>query len=229
MMRSFSSRADCAVSDEPFYGAYLKTSGAPHAMAAEIMADMDCYWHSVAATMRGPAPRSKPVWYQKHMTHHMVGPTDIMDFPDHVHAFLIRDPDLMVASYLHKNELVDAEQLGFGRLVDYHKRISDYLGRAAPVVDANDILANPAGLLPVLCAAIGISWDRAMFGWHAGRHPCDGIWASHWYHAVEKSTGFGAPTAFSPLACSARAIAEQCRADYDYLAGFKLMAIEKGA
>ena len=38
MLRSFGNRADTAVSDEPFYGAFLKTSGAPHPMAAEVIA-----------------------------------------------------------------------------------------------------------------------------------------------------------------------------------------------
>ena len=42
MMRSFGSRSDCAVSDEPFYGAFLKYSGEEHPMAAETMAGMDC-------------------------------------------------------------------------------------------------------------------------------------------------------------------------------------------
>ena len=37
MMRSFSARADTAVTDEPFYGAYLKTTGEPHAMADAII------------------------------------------------------------------------------------------------------------------------------------------------------------------------------------------------
>ena len=33
MMRSFGSRSDTAVSDEPFYGAYLKATGDPQPMA----------------------------------------------------------------------------------------------------------------------------------------------------------------------------------------------------
>ena len=132
MMRSFSSRADCAVTDEPFYGAYLKLTGEPHAMADDIIADMNCDWQSVSATMRGAIPGGKPVWYQKHMSHHMEGPVGIDDFPDHVHIFLVRDPDLMVASYRQKNELKSADQLGFARLLEYHDRISDRLGHAAP-------------------------------------------------------------------------------------------------
>ena len=103
MMRSLGARRDCAVSDEPFYGAFLKDSGEPHPMAAETIADMDCDWHSVLATQSGPAPDGALIWYQKHMPHHMVGPVDIRDMPDHRHAFLIRAPERVVASYRNKN------------------------------------------------------------------------------------------------------------------------------
>lgn len=74
MMRSFGARRDCAVSDEPFYGAFLQATGEPHPLAAETIADMDCDWHSVLATQSGHPPGGEPVWYQKHMPHHMVGP-----------------------------------------------------------------------------------------------------------------------------------------------------------
>jgi hypothetical protein len=217
MMRAFSSRADCAVTDEPFYGAYLKHTGEPHAMAAEIIADMDCDWQSVAETMRGAIPHGKTVWYQKHMSHHMEGPISVDDFPDHVHIFLIRDPALMVASYRHKNELVDARQLGFERLVEYHDRVSDRLGRAAPVIDGNTVLADPAKQLQALCATVGLEWDPAMLKWPKGAHSSDGIWASHWYNAVMESEGFGPPTQRSELTASERRIARECRASYETL------------
>jgi hypothetical protein len=222
MMRSFSSRSDCAVTDEPFYGAYLKTTGEPHAMADEIIADMDCDWQSVASTMRGPIPGGKAVWYQKHMSHHMEGAVSVDDFPDHVHVFLIRDPALMVASYRRKNELVDARQLGFERLVEYHRRVSDRLGHPAPVIDGNAILADPSSKLAALCNAIGIDWDPAMLKWSKGPHPDDGIWGAHWYDAVWKSEGFGSPTTLSELNSAEHDIVRACRADYDYLRVFQL-------
>ncbi len=224
MMRSFSSRADCAVTDEPFYGAFLKATGEPHPLAAETMADMDCDWQSVASAMRGPVLDGKAVWYQKHMPHHMVGPVDILDFPDHAHAFLIREPELVVASYLAKNEVRAAHLLGFAQMVDYHKRISDRLGKAAPVVDSNAILAGPEGVLAKLCSALGIDWDPAMLRWTPGRHPADGVWGRHWYHAVEKSSGFGSPTPPATLNAEAQKIADQCQADYAYLQQFALAA-----
>ncbi len=219
MMYSFASRSDCAVSDEPFYGAFLKATGERHPGADEVIADMDCDWQSVAATMRGAVPGGKAVWYQKHMPHHMMGDVDILDFADHAHAFLIRDPDLVVASYAAKNDLREPQFLGYAQQVDYHKRLSDKLGRAAPVLDSNAILADPAGQLAALCTAIGIAWDPAMLGWAKGGHPADGMWAKHWYNAVWNSTGFGAPTPFSELSGEARRIADACRADYEWLSG----------
>jgi Sulfotransferase domain len=222
MMRSFSSRSDCAVSDEPFYGAYLKQTGEPHAMAAAIIAHMDCNWRSVAAAMRGPVSGGKAIWYQKHMSHHMEGPVSVDDFPDHIHIFLIREPALMVASYRHKNELVDARQLGFERLVDYHDRVSARLGRAAPVIDGNAVLAHPEAKLSALCTTIGIDWDPAMLSWQKGAHPSDGIWGTHWYNAVMASEGFGPPTAPSALTDHEKRIADQCRSSYETLSRHRI-------
>jgi hypothetical protein len=220
MMRAFSARADCAVSDEPFYGAYLKQTGEPHAMADEIIADMDCDWHSIAKTLCGPVPDQKNIWYQKHMSHHMEGPISVDDLPDHRHIFLIRDPALMVASYRQKNELVDARQLGFERLVEYHDRVSARLGHAAPVIDGNAILTEPTARLQALCSVIGIDWDPAMLNWQKGAHRSDGIWASHWYNAVMDSTGFGPPTTPSILSADEQRIADQCRTSYEALSGY---------
>ncbi|MEM8827079.1 MAG: HAD family hydrolase, partial [Pseudomonadota bacterium] len=112
MMRSFGARPDTSVSDEPFYGAFLKASGEAQPLAAETMAAMDCDFASVRDALCGPAPGSLPVWYQKHMPHHMIGDIGIEDFPDHRHAFLIRAPERVVASYAAKNDLRAPELLG---------------------------------------------------------------------------------------------------------------------
>src|SRR5205085_5075780 len=69
MMRSFGSRADTLVSDEPFYGCFLKNSGADHPMRDEVIGAMNCEWRSVMQTLSREAPDGSPVWYQKHMWH----------------------------------------------------------------------------------------------------------------------------------------------------------------
>ena len=225
MMRSFGAREDCAVSDEPYYGAFLKASGELHPMAAETIADMDCDWDSVTATQSGPIPSGKSVWYQKHMPHHMIGPVSIADFPEHRHAFLIRAPERVVASYRAKNELRRAELLGFASLREYFEREADLSGSAPPVVDSDDILRDPAGVLAALCRALGIAWDAAMLSWEKGPHRDDGVWGAHWYDKVNASTGFGkAPGPLPKLDGEYLATAEACRADYEALQRHRLSA-----
>ncbi|WP_369025230.1 sulfotransferase [Qipengyuania sp. RANM35] len=225
MMRSFSSRADTFVSDEPFYGAYLRETGDPQPMAEEVMADMDCDWHSVAATLQGRAPDGSSVWYQKHMSHHMEGPISIEDFPDHRHAFLIRDPRRVAASYANKRTAIRPEHLGTARQREYFERISDRLGAPPPVIDSADILSDPEAVLARLCEALGIAWDPGMLTWIKGPHPNDGVWQSHWYDAVNASTGFGPPPGDLPvLSKEYAAVANSCMNDYEALATFRIVA-----
>ena len=189
MMRSFGSRADTVVTDEPFYGAYLKDSGADQPMRDAVIASMDCDWASIARTLSGPTPA--PLWYQKHMAHHMVGPFAYDDLPGFRHAFLIRDPARVIASYANMRVSVTLADLGFENQLAYFEREADRLGHAPPVIDSADVLADPEGMLKLLCSALDVPWDPAMLRWEAGRRATDGIWASHWYERVEASTGFG--------------------------------------
>jgi hypothetical protein len=223
LMRSFSSRADTFVSDEPFYGAYLKHTGDPQPMADEVIASMDCDWHSVAETMRGDPPDGSPIWYQKHMSHHMEGPVSIADLPEMRHAFLIRDPVRVAASYAAKRSAIRPDHLGTARQRRYFEQVMERLGHAPPVIDSADVLADPSGVLSRLCAALGIGWDRAMLSWSKGPHPHDGVWGSHWYDAVNASTGFGPAAEELPaLEPDYAAVAEACRADYEAMRGYTL-------
>jgi Sulfotransferase domain len=218
MMRSFGARPDCAVSDEPFYGAFLKETGEPHPMAEETIADMDCDWQSVLRTQSGPVPGSRPIWYQKHMPHHMVGPVSIREMPDHSHVFLIRVPERVVASYRAKNELRSPEMLGFAQLRRYFEVESERTGIAPAVIDSDVILSDPAKALDQLCAAIDIPWTKQMLNWEKGPHSEDGVWGLHWYDKVNASTGFGKPPGPLPeLDGEYLGAAEACREDYEYL------------
>lgn len=223
MMRSFGSRGDTFVSDEPFYGAFLNTTGADHPMREEVIAAMDCDWRSVMASLREAPPDGSPVWYQKHMWHHMAGPIGYEDFEGFTHAFLIREPERMIVSYLRKREAAAFENFGMDRQAEFFEREADRLGHAPPVIEANDVLANPEGVLSKLCGALGIAWDPAMLRWAPGRRETDGPWAPHWYAAVESSTGFGAAeTDPVELPADAQEIADRCRPYYERLAAHRL-------
>lgn len=223
MMRSFGSRGDTYVSDEPFYGCFLKTTGADHPMRDEVIEGMDCNWQTVMATLRGEAADRSPVWYQKHMWHHMAGPIGYDDFAGFTHAFLIRSPEQMIASYLRKRDVAEFEGFGMDRQAEFFEREADRIGQAPPVVDANDVLTNPSKVLSRLCTALHIPWDSAMLHWEPGRRKTDGPWAPHWYAAVEASTGFGPPeTDLVELPDEARRLADRCAPYYHRLAAHRI-------
>ena len=225
MMRSFGARSDCAVSDEPFYGAFLKDTGESHPMAAETIADMECDWSRVTDALSGAIPGGKPIWYQKHMPHHMVGPVGIDDFPEHRHAFLIRAPERVVASYAAKNELRRPDLLGFAQLRRYFESEAERSGQTPPVIDTDLVLEDPRGVLSRLCEALGIAWDPAMLSWSKGPLPEDGVWGAHWYDKVNASTGFApAPGPLPDLDGDYLAVAQACRADYDALKRYAITA-----
>lgn len=219
MMRSFGARSDTAVIDEPFYAAYLKLTGLRHPMTDEILARHEADPGKVIDHLTGPAPDGKPVFYQKHMTHHMASAIP-MDWLGRIeqHVMLIRHPARVVASYARKMETLSAEVMGFPQQERLWGQITEAKGAAPAVVDADHILADPEGVLRRLCAAIGLSWDPAMLSWPAGPRPEDGAWAPHWYDAVWRSTGFGDPPGPLPeLSGEAAAIAQDALAGYQRL------------
>jgi hypothetical protein len=200
LMRSFAARGDCAVWDEPFYAAYLAATGLDHPMRAEVIAAGETDPDAVARTCLGPVPGGKAVFYQKHMTHHMISgfPRDWIDAVANV--FLIRDPARVVASYRAKRENPTLADLGFRQQQELFERAADRLGAPPPVVDAARVLADPRGVLAALCGRLRIAFTEAMLSWAPGPRPEDGAWAPHWYKAVWASTGFAPPEAPQPPA-----------------------------
>ena len=225
MMRAFGQRADCAVTDEPFYAAYLAATKLVHPMTEAVLASQPTDWRTVAATLLGPPPGARPVWYQKLMTHHML-PAFGRDWTDGVvNAFLIRAPEAALMSYAQKRGDFSLDEIGLPAQADLFDRAADRLGHAPPVVEAQDVLANPAAMLSALCAAVGVPFDSAMLAWPPGRRTTDGVWAPAWYQAVERSTGFAAPRAeagFDDLPDALKPIAAAARPIYDRLAAHRL-------
>src|SRR5579862_5132768 len=140
MMRAFEARGDAAVSDEPFYAAYLHRTGIDHPMRDEVMASQPRDPNEVAATLVGPVPGGKPIWYQKHMTLHLLEGDDRRWMAKVQNAFLIRDPQSVLASYALKRDEVTLADIGFVQQRELFEAEADRLGAPPPVVDSADIL-----------------------------------------------------------------------------------------
>ena len=222
MMRSFGNRADCAVVDEPFYAAYLAATGLDHPMRDEVLASQAQDWRAVAEGL--VAEVSAPVFYQKHMTHHMLPDFGLDWMAACRNAFLIRDPAAVLASYVKARAEVTLADIGVVRQHELFDREADRLGRTPPVVEGADVLADPEAALGALCAALDIPLRPEMLSWPAGPRASDGVWAPAWYAAVERSTGFAAPNraAVTGLTDDLRRIADQARPHYEALAAHKL-------
>ena len=187
MMYSFGNRADFAVWDEPFYAPYLALTGIPHPMRDDILATHETDPVKVASACVGDIPGGKEHFYLKTMPHQMVEGVPLDWAKDYVHVHLIRHPARVIASYGAKRESVTAADIGFAQQAAMFDRLGGI------VIDSADIRNNPEDMLHLLCDAIGLPFDPAMLAWAAGGHADDGIWASHWYGAVHKSTGFAGP------------------------------------
>lgn len=224
LMRSFAQRADTRAWDEPFYAAYLKATGARHPMASTVIASGITDPAAVAAACLKLPAAPKTVFYQKHMTHHMIEgfPTDWIG--QVTNAFLIRSPERVLASYARKREAVTAEDIGFRMQRILFDKAADRLGHAPPVIDSTDIRRSPETALRALCAALGLSFDPAMLSWRAGPAPEDGVWGRHWYDAIWQSTGFAPPESDPPaLPAALRRIADETRPHYEALLRHRLV------
>ncbi len=220
MMRAWENRGDTAVIDEPFYAHYLQATGVNHPGREEVLKSQSTDAAEVAAMLIGPIPNGKPIWYQKHMTQHMLTHMPLDWLEQVTNCFLIRDPESVVASFTIQRPDAVAWELGFEQQARLFDHVCDKLGHAPPVIDADDVLKNPRSVLSALCARLGIPFTDRMLHWPPGPRDSDGVWAPHWYAAVERSTGFGPyrPRRIT-LTDFQRKLVDECRRYYEKLAG----------
>lgn len=192
MMRSFGARSDTVCADEPFYAAYLEATGFDHPMRREILDHHPIMPKRISHDM-AHKNCSKPIFYQKHMTHHMLSdfPKDWMGMVRN--AFLIRHPARVLQSFSRKMEAVSLRDIGFTQQAELFDHVQQLTGKTPIVVDSDDILRKPKATLKTLCRALDIPFSKEMLSWEPGPKPEDGAWAPHWYDAVNASTGFGDP------------------------------------
>jgi hypothetical protein len=223
LMYAFAARGDCAVVDEPFYAAWLAVSGADHPMRAQVLAaQAQDPQVVVAGLMRPVAAR---VQYQKHMVHHLMPEFPRGWMAECDHAFLIRDPARVVASYMIKRENPTFDDLGFSQQAVLFDQLAQVRGTPPPVVCSTDLRADPAGVLGALCAALGLEWSPAMLSWRAGPKPFDGVWAAHWYGVAQASTGFAGAEGPPPhLTGHAADLVDRALPLYEALARYRLRA-----
>ena len=221
-MYSFGQRSDTVVVDEPLYGHYLRTTGAAHPGAREVLEAMEGDGGRVVReVILGPCER--PVHFFKNMAHHLLG-LDRKFLYRITNVLLIRNPQEMLPSLAEQLPEPTLRDTGLDRQVE----ILDVVlggGEKPVVLEARELLLDPDGVLREACERLGLPFEEEMLRWPAGPKPEDGVWAKHWYRNVHASTGFAPyrpkavrfPQRLEPLL-------EECLPLYEKLRGYAITA-----
>jgi hypothetical protein len=225
LMRAWENRADAWVVDEPLYAHYLTHVSVAHPGVAEVIAHHDSDWQRVVAGLIGPVPQGRRVYYQKHMAHHWLPHLRGEWVFALTNAFLIRHPAEMLSSLAAKMGLPVLRDTGLPQQVEIFREVQRRTGVTPPVLDTEDVLQDPRAVLVAFCDRVGVDFDERMLHWPAGRRATDGVWAKHWYDAVERSTGFE-PYAPRPrqVGPELEPLLAECLPYYDELAAHRLRA-----
>lgn len=223
LMRAWENRPDTWVVDEPLYAHYLTQVSVAHPGVDEVIAHHDGDWQRVVRGLVGPVPEGRRIYYQKHMAHHWLPHLRGEWLFALTNAFLIRHPAEVLPSLAARMGPPALRDTGLPQQVEIFREVRRRTGLTPPVLDTEDVLKDPRAALEALCARVGVEFDERMLRWPAGRRATDGIWARHWYDAVERSTGF---EPYSPrpreVAPELEPLLAECMPHYEELAAHRL-------
>ena len=189
LMRSWSSRKDTFVIDEPFYAYYLKKTQKNHPMKEQIIKHYSSDYGKIVNYLTYKVPNQKNIWYQKHMAHHLIDLSEINWIKKCQNCILVRHPKEVISSFIVKNNLQGVEELGYPQQYEIAKFLKKS-NKRFKVIDSEDLLKNPSKVLSDWCESVNIDFDKSMLQWKKGNHQNDGIWWKHWYDNVINTTGF---------------------------------------
>ncbi len=160
-------RGDLACFHEPFGEAWYKGEDArwprirpdseriPGLTFASIWDDL------LTAATQGPVFSKDFPHYIEHLW------TD--EFLDHFkHSFLIRDPAKVTTSMYRHWPDFELKEVAFVEQRELFDRLCDRLGEAPPVIDSDDLLEDPFGMVEAYCNAVGIPYIEEALSWEPG-------------------------------------------------------------
>jgi len=187
MMRSWESRGDCYVSDEPLYAHYLKETGLEHPGRKEALESQSVDLAERIETLTGSIPNGRLYWYQKQMAHHLLPGMSIDWIDSLTNCLLIREPKEMLTSLIEFLPSPTVRDTGLVQQLELFQRSRSTL----PVIDGRDVLEDPQRMIRQLCDVLEVPFVESMLEWAEGPRETDGAWASYWYAKVYKTTSFG--------------------------------------
>lgn len=115
--------------------------------------------------------------------------TDSVFLRDIRHAFLIRDPDEIAASFYAIEPTMSLASIGLEFLNEFHDAVRRAGGHAPVVIDSDDLVTEPGATMAAYCSAVGLPFVPDALRWEPGDRP---EWrrSAQWHRRVSASTGF---------------------------------------
>ena len=190
MMRSWESRSDTFVIDEPYYPYYLSQTDLDHPGREDVIRAGELDFEKISHDLVNDINGKCSIYYQKHITHHLLNSIDRKWMKSVTNCFLIRDPKDMIISYSRVHPDLNMHLLGLEEQSEIFEYVLNMTGEIPPIIDSKDIQMNPRVVLSKFCERVGVSFSEEMLSWPRGARVTDGNWGKYWYKNVMNSTGF---------------------------------------
>lgn len=104
------------------------------------------------------------------------------------HAFLIRRPEEIAASYYALFPHMSINAIGLQALHELHAAVRDAGGNPPVVIDSDDLVARPEATMAAYCAAVGLPFIPRALRWEPGERS---QWrrSARWHSDVNASSG----------------------------------------
>ena len=108
------------------------------------------------------------------------------------HTFIVRDPRAAIASHYAMNPAMTCAEVGYEHQAELARLAYARTGERPIVVEAEDLVADPAGTVADYCALVGIPFLAAALSWAPADH---GAWrrTKQWHQDTAASSGFHPP------------------------------------
>src|SRR5580693_1326681 len=105
------------------------------------------------------------------------------------HAFLIRRPEEIAASYYTLFPDMSINAIGLAKLCELQAAVGDAGGNPSVVIDSDDLVTRPAATMAAYCAAVGLPFIPRALAWEPGDWS---EWrrSARWHADVSASSGF---------------------------------------
>ena len=171
-------------------------------------------------------------------------PVFIKDFPHYVrhmwddvflssfnHSFLIRDPAKSITSIFRHWPNFDLEEVGIIEQRQLFDQLTDKTGSVPPVIDSDDLLANPHGLVEAYCRALNIPFKPEALNWTPGnRKEVSWYDRGSWHANLKGSDGLKPQPRknidISQVPDKVKCIYATCRPHYEHLYRHRIISSE---